>query len=148
MAKGLIHHRLSWRASAAPLVHAVVFAAIYWFAYWNAYAFRLRESTTEWPMFWLTLPAVLIVKLICFYAAGCYHRSFHHIAFSDVWALLGSATLATLVIMALNNQVMHEFHIPPRALLLDWGLTILALGCLRALSERIESTECRVPSSG
>src|ERR1700722_6105416 len=133
MAKSLIPQRLSWRAFAALLVHTVVFAAVYWFAYWNAYEFRFVAEASEWPMFWLTLPAVLVVKLIVFYAAGHCHRSFHHIAFSDLAALLRSATLATIVIMALNNQVAHEsYHIPLRALLLDWGLTILVLGCLRA----------------
>ena len=83
-------------------------------------------------MFWLTLPAVLVVKLICFYAAGHCHRSFHHISFSDLAALLRSATLATLVIMALNSRWSTNITFRWRGLLLDWGLTILVLGCLRA----------------
>ena len=130
MAKSLFPQRLSLRAFAALLVHTAVFTAVYWFAFWDAYGFRPKEA--ELSMFLLTLPAVLVVKLVCFYWAGHCHRSFHHISFSDLSALLSSATLATLVIAALNNQVVHQYHIPLTALLLDWGLTILALGCLRA----------------
>jgi FlaA1/EpsC-like NDP-sugar epimerase len=132
MAKSLIPQRLSLRAFAKLLVHTVVFAAVYWFAFWNAYDFRFTEHIAEWPMFWLTLPAVLVVKLVVFYASGHCHRSFHHISFSDLTALLVSSTVALVVIMALNNQVTHAYSIPLRALLLDWGLTILSLGCLRA----------------
>ncbi len=132
MAKSLIPQRLSWRAFAALLVHTAVFACVYWFSFWNAYNFSFHSAAAQWPMFWLTLSAVLVVKLIVFYAAGHCHRSFHHISFSDLGALLHSTTLSTVLIMALNSQMAQGYQIPLRALLLDWGLTILVLGCLRA----------------
>ena len=130
MSKSLIPQRLTWRAVAALLVHTAVFAAVYWFSFWNAYDFRLTSD--ERMMFYLTIPAILIVKLVCFYMAGHCHRSWHHIAFSDLGALLRSATLATLVIAAADGALIRYDHIPRRCLGLDWGLTILVLGCLRA----------------
>ncbi len=86
MSKSLIPQRLTWRAMAALLVHTGVFAAVYWFAFWNAYDYNLNNA--DRMLFWLTLGAVLVVKLVCFYAAGHCHRSWHHIAFSDLAALL------------------------------------------------------------
>ncbi|HTU27460.1 MAG TPA: hypothetical protein VMF30_18770, partial [Pirellulales bacterium] len=130
MSKSLIPQRLGWWSFAALLTHTAVFTAVYWFAFWDAAEFRPTPSE-QW-MFLLTLPAVLVVKLVCFYYAGHCHRSFHHISFSDLWALLTSATAATALIALLNNQAGIEYHISWRAILLDWGLTILALGCLRA----------------
>jgi FlaA1/EpsC-like NDP-sugar epimerase len=130
MSKSLIPQRITWRALAALMVHTAVFTAVYWFAFWNAYDFK--PSPTERMLFALTLPAVLVVKLVCFYAAGHCHRSWHHISFSDLAALLRSATLATVIIAALDNRLATDYHIRLRCLLLDWGLTILVLGCLRA----------------
>ena len=75
----------------------------------------------------------MIIKLIVFYYAGHCHRSWYSVSFSDLVALFHSATLSLLIIATLDKLFVHNIHPPRGVLVLDWALTILVLGGLRAV---------------
>jgi FlaA1/EpsC-like NDP-sugar epimerase len=129
--KRLIPQRLSTRALLSLLIHGIVFAVVYWLSFCLRFDFNL--PTTEWVLFGLTLPAVLVIKLAVFYSSGHCHRSWHYVSLSDLAALLRAATLSSLVIAALDKLMAQDFHVSRIALALDWALTVLVLGGLRAM---------------
>ncbi len=131
MNSSLIPQRLTKRALATLVLHAVVFCLVYWFAY--SIRFDFDVTGQEWVTLWFSLPGIVIVKSIIFYYAGHCHRSWYSVSFSDLVALFHSATLSSLVIAAINGMLVTSLHPPRLVLLLDWALTILVLGGLRAL---------------
>ncbi|MBX7167453.1 MAG: polysaccharide biosynthesis protein [Pirellulales bacterium] len=123
--------RLTKRSFFALFVHAVVFGFCYWFAVCVRSDFTLPERFQT--VFWITLPAVLVIKLTVFYALGHCHVSWRYVAFSDLGLLLRAATLSTLVLAAVDYFMVTETRIPRTTLAVDWAMTIVALGGLRAL---------------
>ena len=113
------------------LLHGIVFAIVYWFAFSLRYEFQIPEQ--EWLTLCFTLPAVVVIKMMIFYYGGHCHRTWHSVSFSDLVALLNSATMSLLVIMTINGLLAHNIHPSRIVLILDWALTILALGGLRAI---------------
>ena len=116
---------------AVLLLHGMVFALVYWFAFSVRTEFVISEA--DWLTLWVTLPAVVVIKMILFYYGGHCHRTWYSVSFSDLVALLNSATLSLLVIAALDELFATHVHPPRGVLVLDWALTILVLGGLRAV---------------
>lgn len=132
MNKSLFPQRMSRRALAALLLHGVVFLVVYFLAF--SLKFDVSSAAFPWTMFFLSLPAVLVVKLAAFYWYGHCHRSWHYLSFSDLSALLWSATLSSLIVTTLDKFLLTEaFHLNTTILMLDWALTVLVLGGLRAM---------------
>ncbi len=130
MSNSIFPQRPTKRALAALLTHAVVFTLVYWLAFWVRAEFAI--SADDWVTLWVTLPGVVILQLIVFYYAGHCHRSWNNVSFSDLVALFHSATLSVLIIATVDKLFINSIHPPRGVLLLDWALTILVLGGLRA----------------
>jgi FlaA1/EpsC-like NDP-sugar epimerase len=127
----LIPQRPTKRALAALVLHAVVFAAVYWFSYnvRTEFALPMQDQVT----LWVTLPGIVLIKCIIFYYLGHCHRSWHNVNFSDLVALFNAANLSTLVLLAINGLMVNTLHPPRGVFIIDWALTILVLGGLRAV---------------
>ena len=119
------------RALAVLLLHALVFAVVYWLAFSLRLDFELTED--EWATMLLTMPGIVVLKMIIFYYAGHCHRSWYSVSFSDLTALFHSATLSLLIIWRSTDCSCTTIHPPRGVLLLDWAMTILVLGGLRAV---------------
>ncbi len=118
------------RAMVALGLHAVIFAALWWFAFFLRTEFQIPAE--DWQTMLITLPGVVLIKLMVFYYFGQCHRSWYSVSFSDLVALFHSATMSTVLLMAINGLLVHNVH-PPRGVFpLDWGFTILLLGGLQA----------------
>ncbi len=113
------------------MLHAIVFGAVYWFAYNIRTEFQLSEQ--DWVTLWVTLPAIVLLKSIAFYYLGHCHRSWYSVSFSDLVALFNAANLSTLVLLAINGLMVTTLHPPRSVFVIDWALTILVLGGLRAI---------------
>ncbi len=132
MSNSLFPQRPTRRALAVLVLHAVVFVAVYWLAFGIRTDFAISES--DWVLLWLTMPGVVLLKLMIFYYAGHCHRSWYSVSFSDLIALFHSATLSLLIVLAFDALFVNStIHLPKGVLLVDWGLTILVLGGLRAI---------------
>lgn len=132
MSNGILPQRLNPRAALALVIHGLAFAGCYFLAY--ALRFEFRIPAAELQGFFVTLMAVLMVKLIVFYTGGHFHRSWHYVSFSDLAAILRSASIASLIIATLDYLMAESYHIPRLILVMDWLLTVTAIGGLRAFA--------------
>ena len=131
MNSSLLPQPLTKRSLAALLLHGIVFGVVYWFAFCLRSEFEI--STEDWVMIAVTLPGIVVIKLVIFYYHGNCHRSWYSVSFSDLVTILHSATLSSLVVAATDRLLAYSFHPPRGVLVLDWALTILVLGGLRAI---------------
>ena len=76
----LVPQRLTPRAFAALVLHALVFAAVYWLAFSIRTEFEISQD--EWFVLLFTMPAVVVIKTIVFYWAGHCHRSWYTVSLS------------------------------------------------------------------
>ena len=129
MKKRLVHHRLSKRAVVILFVHAIAFAAAYWLSFASV-SESFSIPSERYQRFFISLPILLAIKLVIFYVMGHCHRTWRHATFSDLAALLRAATLSSIVFatVALMIQTPRSRSI----LALDWAMTILILGGMRA----------------
>jgi FlaA1/EpsC-like NDP-sugar epimerase len=147
MTNSVFSKRLSRRAAIALVVHTVTFAIAYWLAFAVRFDFALPQL--QWQGFFVTLTGVLCIKLMVFYAGGHCHRSWHYVSFSDLAALLRAATISSLIIVTLDRLMAASYHIPRAVFGLDWALTIVLLGGLRALARLVrEEVRPRLYGSG
>ena len=136
----LMPQRLTKRAFAAFLLHMAVFAVVYWFAYNVRTEFELPQR--DFITLWATLPGIVVIKCIVFYYLGHCHRSWYSVSFPDLVDLFNAANLSTLVLLALNGLMVNDLHPPRSVFFIDWALTILVLGGLRAIG-RLSREELR-----
>ncbi|MBI3837561.1 MAG: polysaccharide biosynthesis protein [Planctomycetia bacterium] len=132
MNTGLFPQRMSSRSFAVLLLHGLVFALVYWLAFSVRFEFEL--SREDWTLLAITGPAIVLIKSMVFYSFGHCHRSWHYVSFSDLVALLRSATISVVIVAALDGLLVNTFHPPRLVLAMDWALTILVLGGLQAVS--------------
>ncbi len=85
-----------------------------------------------YKFFWKSLPWLLGVKLLVFYASGHYHGWWRYVTFSDLTALMRASVMSFLVLAAADYFVAGLFHVPRGVLILDALLSIVVLGSLRA----------------
>lgn len=129
--------RLSRRAAALLVVHAVVFAAAYFVAFFTRNDFAFDGGWFAHYM--ATVIGVIMVKLVIFYALGLCHVSWGRVAFGDLTSLLWAATLSMLVFATVDSLLLSTGRLPwiPRIrrsiILLDWAATILLLGGIRTV---------------
>lgn len=109
--------------------HLTLFTLIYWTAYLLRFGFEIPDNSYD--MFLATLPLLLAVKLVVFYASGHYHGWWRYVTFSDLSALLRASLFSFLALAAINYFSM-SYHVPRGVLILDAMLSVLVLGSLRA----------------
>ncbi len=130
-------HRFSRRAAVLLGVHAFVFATAYFLSFFTRNDFTFDAGWVE--TYLATVVAVVLIKLLIFYAMGLCHVSWGRVAFGDLTNLLRASTVALLVFASIDGLILSTGRVPwvPRVrrsvLLLDWGMTILLLGGIRAL---------------
>jgi FlaA1/EpsC-like NDP-sugar epimerase len=127
--------RLHRRALTLLAVHAGIFVLTYFLAHFIRNEFSFADSL---PVFVATVGGVVAIKLFVFYLLGHLHTSWSRVAFGDLTNLLWAATLATLVLVAIDSFVISTGLLPlPRVrrsvILLDWAGTVMAIGGIRTL---------------
>ena len=128
---------LSGKAAVLLGIHAMLFAAIYFFAFYTRYDFAF-----DWKWFAVyatTVGGLVLLKSIIFYWLGLCHVSWRRVAFGDLPTLLWAATLSMLVLAAIDGLFLTSgrfggvSHVPRGVILLDWAATILVIGGIRAV---------------
>ncbi len=120
------------------LAHLACFAVVYWIA------FNLRFDFSV-PAGWMhlllaTMPWVVVLKLVVFYASGQCHGWGFSATFSDLTALL-RASLLSFALIVVMDHFLFAYQIPRAVLLLDCAATIIVVGAVRTsgrlLRERV-----------
>jgi len=129
--------RLSAKAAVLLAVHAVIFATAFFLAFYTRYDFKIDPAWLA--VYATTVGGVLLLKSIIFYMLGNCHTSWKRVSFGDLLALLWAATLSMLVIASVDGlflssgRIAGAQHVPRGVILLDWALTILLIGGIRAV---------------
>lgn len=109
----------------------MVFGLVYWLAF--ALRFDLPVPQPAMETFYGTVAWVLAIKLAVFYLSGHYHGWWRYVTLSDLIALFRASVLSLLAIALCDHLVFaSRCHVPRVVLLLDFLLTILTLGAMRA----------------
>lgn len=109
--------------------HALVFWLVYWLAFQLRFDFHVPREYVV--LFWFSLLWVFSLKLGIFYLAGHFHGWWLYVTFSDLAALLRAAVLSLLAMATINHFSMDP-QVPRSVLILDFILTVVVLGGLRA----------------
>jgi len=114
-------------------VLAVGHAAIFIVAFLSAFALRFDLAIpAEWVETGLVnLTWVLGFKVAIFYLTGQFYGWWRYVTMADLAALLKAATIS-LIAMVLIDHFVVSSHIPRSILILDFVLSIVCLGALRA----------------
>jgi FlaA1/EpsC-like NDP-sugar epimerase len=118
------------RAILVVSVHLAAFTAAYWAAFALKYDFPFPAEQTV--LFLFTLPGVLVIKSLIFSMLGQYRLSWQSVTFSDLASLIKAATISGTAIaipyFLMESHLKLSYRIP----FVDWAMTILILGGLRA----------------
>lgn len=109
--------------------HLIMFSLIYWTAYAVRFGFDVKPGDVH--LYWASLPLLLAVKFVIFYASGHYHGWWRYVTFGDLVALL-RASLFSFFALGTLDYFINTFHVPRGVWLLDAMLSILILGSMRA----------------
>lgn len=82
---------------------------VYGLAYGLRFNFVIPDE--ELPRFLISLPAVVMVQLVVFYATGHCHRSWNYVSLSDLAAFLRASTVSVLLITACDHFMVETNHI-------------------------------------
>ena len=120
---------LAGRVGLLAIGHFACFSLVYWLAFAMRFDFEIPAGQMQ--IFLMSLPWLLAVKLVVFYGSGHYHGWWSYVTFSDLVALLRAAVLSSLFIAAVDH-FLTTYQIPRIVLALDFLLTIILFGSLRA----------------
>ncbi|MFM8893483.1 MAG: polysaccharide biosynthesis protein [Planctomycetia bacterium] len=129
--------RLNRRSLVLLGIHAVIFAVVFWFAFFIRRDFSVDR---EWLMVYAkTVFGVVLITAGIFFALGHCHVSWRRISFRELTALIWAATLAMLVMATVEGFFLSSGRfsglprVPRSVIVLDWAGTVLTIGGIRAL---------------
>jgi FlaA1/EpsC-like NDP-sugar epimerase len=128
--------RINRRVIRLVLVHAVLFTAAYFLAWFTRNDFTFQQPWFD--TFLSTVTGIVTIKVVVFYLLGLCHVSWGRVAFGDLTTLVWATTLSMLVFAAFDSLFISTGWIDlPRVrrsvILLDWGTTIMLVGGMRTL---------------
>lgn len=132
------------RVMMLALGHTALFAMVFYLAILLRFDFKAPEWVIQ--LYWIRLPILIGVKLTVFHLCGHFHGWWRFVTFSDLSVLLRAAVFSLLALVAIDHfvsagiishlmtseEVLSFNHVPRVVLLLDFMLTVLVIGALRA----------------
>jgi FlaA1/EpsC-like NDP-sugar epimerase len=108
----------------------MIFAFSYELAFELRFDFAIPEAYRR--LFWATLPWVLPLQLAIFCRFGNLDGWWRYVTFPDLAALVRVTVVATLAISCVDYLFIPHYQIPRAVVLLNWGISLVALGGLRS----------------
>lgn len=121
-------------AALAPLL-----AAVHYVAYWLRFDTPLPRSA--WQSYVAALPWIVLVKLATFAAFRVLQGWSSYVTFRDLVTLAKAATVSSLLFALGDYLFRASYDVPRSVFLMDWGVTIVAVGALRSVSRLIAERE-------
>jgi len=111
---------------------AATFVAVYWVSYW----LRFEGSITSggWEAFQATAVMVVLAKLAVFMRFGVHRGWTRYVSFHDLIQISKAATVGLLVFVLLKVLAAPQAGVPRTVFVLDWILSIAAIGGMRSIS--------------
>lgn len=133
---GLFERRrhLLWLLALLP-----VLAVIQYLAYWLRFEGQLGPAESQ--VLLSTLAWTLVIKTCAFAWFGVYQSWNSYVSFHDLVSLVKAATLSSVVFAMGDYLFLTEVAVPRSVFLLDWGITIVAVGGLRSIGRMLAERE-------
>lgn len=125
----LQHVRCTAQTATLAVVNLALFSMIYWLAFLLRFNFSIPSDWRQ--ILLLTAPWILAVKLAAFHLTGPSRGWWFYVTFADLVALLRAALLSLGVVVVIDHFVFPQ-QIPRAVLLLDFVITIVMFGAVRA----------------
>jgi FlaA1/EpsC-like NDP-sugar epimerase len=129
---------LKYRTLLILLSQAVLIAA----GYYLSFVLRLDAtlSTTERRLFWTTLPLVMLVKIVAFYAFGLLRGWWRYVGVNDIIKIGMASFTSSCIIFLLIETLLNLDGYPRSVIPIDMMLTMMFVGgarfLVRAYTER------------
>jgi FlaA1/EpsC-like NDP-sugar epimerase len=121
---------MKYRLAIVLPIYLVLFSCSYFGAYLLRFDFDLPDKMLT--LFWASLPLVIATKFLSCYISGEWRRTFRYVSFLDLIYLVSGSALAMGLIYFSNFFTTFAGGAIPRAvILIDFGLSIIAVGALR-----------------
>lgn len=125
---------LGWAVAILPVLTAVQFAA-----FWLRFEGQLGPEQLE--MIRTTLVWVLLVKVAVFGWFGLLRSWSRCMTFHDLMTVCKAATVSSLILVLGYFLIFPDVDIPRSVFLMDWGVTIAAVGSLRSVTRLMAERE-------
>ena len=106
-----------------------VFALIHFLVYWLRFDSGLPAGESRNAA--IALGVTVATKTIVFLAFRIYQSWNRYVSLHDLVELVKATTASSLLIAVIDYLFLLDFSIPRSIFLMDWGVTILVVGCLR-----------------
>ncbi|MDA1055330.1 MAG: nucleoside-diphosphate sugar epimerase/dehydratase [Planctomycetota bacterium] len=106
-----------------------VFAAIHFLAYWLRFDGGLTSD--EFRNAAITLVVAVATKTVVFLSFRIYQSWNRYVSLHDLVVLGKATTVSSLLLAVIDYLFLSGFSVPRSIFLMDWGITILVVGCLR-----------------
>lgn len=110
-------------------------------AYWAAFMLRFSGAIPQFAQqaFISTVAIMLAIKATSLVWFRAHHLWSRYVSLHDMQNLAQAVTVATLGFTLLDALLLPELIIPRSVILLDWGVTLVALATLRALPRVLQN---------
>ena len=129
LAARLLEFTLEHRLVGLVILHALVFASIYWLCYVIRFDGAIPPAYLKMAL--TTLPLIVLLKLAMFLATGSHRGLWRQFTFADMTALSGTAALGSIALTAVGFLNPNWLSIPRSIIVMDCAGTLLVLGGLR-----------------
>ncbi|MEN1678162.1 MAG: nucleoside-diphosphate sugar epimerase/dehydratase [Planctomycetota bacterium] len=113
----------------APAASALLVAVVTTLCYLSAYLLRFAGNLepSSWLLWQSTLPVVVAMRVGLLVRRGGLPSLNRYFSFHDLIRLVRTVTLGTLGLVLVDTMLYTSVLIPRSVLMLDWGVTVLAL---------------------
>lgn len=119
---------LAYRRPLVWFSQVISIVLAYLLAFMVGNNFTVDQET--WPIFWWTLPVVLVVKVLCFRFFDLHRGWWRYVGMEDLQDILKAANLSFIILFAVWLAAFRS-GMPLSILLVDWMSTILLIGGIR-----------------
>ena len=109
-----------------------VFAGIFLLSLWLRFEGEGQWGPDRMERFWDAVGTVVLIKVLVFAWFRIYQGWGRSVAFYDMLALVQAATAGLFLTVVAERVFLTTVPIPRTVFLLDWGVTIVAIGGIRA----------------
>lgn len=105
------------------------------FAYWLAFALRFNFSIPDLylTMLYRTLPAIIIVRIVCFYFFGLYAGVWRYVSMNDLVRIIKATVIGSCLFVSYVGLVYHWIDFSRSVFIIDWFVIVFLIGGTRFL---------------
>lgn len=118
-----------YRITVLAVGHLVIFGAAFVLAFLLRFDFAIPADMAI--RMWQSMPLVIAIKLVVFYALGHYHGWWRYVTLADLAALIRAVCLCLLIVVLFNHYLLDNL-IPKGVVILDGITCMIFVGALRA----------------